>query len=414
LVVIAITAVLMALLLSAVQVVRESANRAHCQNNLRQLAIATHHFHDSRGTLPTYFGIYPPMRNQVVASANPSAIYGGWFAHLLPFVEQGDLHAMILDNVQTTQRNTAANTTISYPATGTWVPPVAGTAGYWNPPRTKVIDNPGTLQWVPVQSQNGYITWVQQLVGQTWHWEPPNSVWVPGTPGTPGYWDPPGSGPRTVTVYEPHGIWLPDSKGMIFGLMICPSDPSVGTDTESKKGLVYARTQDPPWGSTNYLANWWAFAGDNMNLGWTTLPQRFGVITDGLSNTVLFGEGYAWCDGVGRIALYPPNQHNFGLTQALPSTNNQVQIDGQLYTFGSHQYGYPNTWMFQVRPLALPVSRCPAGADCCNRWVAQTGHTVMNVALADGSVRTVGRGISTDTWRRAMQPRDGEEHGSDW
>ena len=76
LVVIAIIAVLIGLLLSAVQRAREAANRMACANNLKQIGLAIHQFHDSRGCLP------------------PSTIAPGWATWavlLLPYMEQDNL-----------------------------------------------------------------------------------------------------------------------------------------------------------------------------------------------------------------------------------------------------------------------------------------------------------------------------------
>src|SRR5262245_19589052 len=83
LVVIAVIGVLIALLLPAIQKVRESANRAQCQSNLRQLGIACHTFIDQHRTLPIYWGIHD---SRVGPSSNPNldlhAPYGGWLVHL--------------------------------------------------------------------------------------------------------------------------------------------------------------------------------------------------------------------------------------------------------------------------------------------------------------------------------------------
>jgi prepilin-type N-terminal cleavage/methylation domain-containing protein/prepilin-type processing-associated H-X9-DG protein len=82
LVVIAIIAVLIGLLMPAVQRVREAANRAACTNNLRQLGIALHHHHDARRGFPA--GV------TVVGTDNLEMGSFGGFIPLLPFLEQAN------------------------------------------------------------------------------------------------------------------------------------------------------------------------------------------------------------------------------------------------------------------------------------------------------------------------------------
>src|SRR5262245_54717599 len=86
LVVIAIIAVLIGLLLPAVQKVREAAARIKCANNLKQLGLAAHHYHDAYEHLPPAIGYSPP-----------AAAFGPYFFHLLPYVEQDNLYHKSLD-----------------------------------------------------------------------------------------------------------------------------------------------------------------------------------------------------------------------------------------------------------------------------------------------------------------------------
>jgi type II secretory pathway pseudopilin PulG len=82
LVVIAIIAVLIGLMVPAVQKVREAANRMVCANNLRQLGLAAHNYHDWYGHLPPVLGYYPPV----------GGTFGTSFFHLLPYIDQSPLY----------------------------------------------------------------------------------------------------------------------------------------------------------------------------------------------------------------------------------------------------------------------------------------------------------------------------------
>lgn len=85
LIVLAIIGILVALLLPAVQAAREAARRMSCGNNLKQLGLAVHSYHDAHRAIPP----------GTIAIGNPYASHWAWGAFLLQFVEQSNLHAQI-------------------------------------------------------------------------------------------------------------------------------------------------------------------------------------------------------------------------------------------------------------------------------------------------------------------------------
>jgi prepilin-type N-terminal cleavage/methylation domain-containing protein len=88
LVVIAIIAILIGLLLPAVQKVREAAARTQSSNNLKQLGLATHGYHDAHGTVPHSFGLDSPGSYPT----SDGVADGTVFFHLFPYMEQDNLY----------------------------------------------------------------------------------------------------------------------------------------------------------------------------------------------------------------------------------------------------------------------------------------------------------------------------------
>ncbi len=184
----------------------------------------------------------------------------------------------------------------------------------------------------------------------------------------------PDGGITYIPVVQQNGI-----REVHFALLTCPSDPSpsVGTTWVTWSG------------TSNYLANWYVF-GNGIH-GCYGRPRRFQDIADGLSNTVLFAEGYAYCDGKLRPALTVCCAHNFGITSQLKPSDDPSYLPEDYTTF-------------QIRPPVLG----PAG---CFFWRTQTAHDNMPVALADGSAHLVSASISPSAWKEMLKPSDGGPTG---
>lgn len=103
LVVIAIIGVLVSLLLPAVQSAREAARRMQCQNQLKQIALAAHNFHDTRNAFPPGFLGDKPVQT---ATATNDVSWAGVLPNLMPFMEQSNVRDLILANLDPNAPNT--------------------------------------------------------------------------------------------------------------------------------------------------------------------------------------------------------------------------------------------------------------------------------------------------------------------
>ncbi len=368
-VLIAVAALLLlgGLLLPALNRARDGGKRVACADNLRQLALAAHKFHLANDTLPPYWGAYPLKESL--------SVKGSWFCHLLPYVGETTFYGQVMADIQQTGRN--------------WDTAPPADAG--RPARDGAGEGRPGAVLREVARYNGH---------RHYEWSSPDSDGGSG----------PAPAPPPPAASALGGVFRPEASARVFPLLRCPSDPSPGSYPDAGAGLVYlARGQS--WGSTNYLANWHAFAGKNTASGYRAPPQKLGTVTKGLANTVLFAEGYAWCDGKGRLALNSWDYHSFGLTWGL---DNAVVDDGTGARRVDSPDGMPNTYLFQVRPLPKDAPDCPDGSDCCDNWRAQTGHAALNAAMADCSVREFARGTTQRTWDQALLPRDDYSPGGEW
>jgi prepilin-type N-terminal cleavage/methylation domain-containing protein/prepilin-type processing-associated H-X9-DG protein len=315
LVVIAIIAILIGLLLPAVQKVRESAASTQCKNNLSQIIKATHNMEQLQTVLPPAIGWY---------TTNTPSAGGGWgslFFHMLPYMEQNGIYV--------TASTTVANSMGQKPPAN---------AAYYSGEAFK-----GTANYVGTQIIKAYV---------------------------------------------------------------CPSDPSIpgtGIYTDSVYGLQ--------WGSSSYAGNYLVFGHSDKNftvIDYQARNRLRSTIKDGLSNTLLFVEKYAQCEADSPSS--PANGIKRGCMWDWWETGGYVYQP--LFAWATWWgTGVGAASKFQVQPYPFLAGH---GNAVCDGARAATGHTAMNVAMADGSVRTLNANIDGATWWALCTPQTGDIPGPAW
>jgi prepilin-type N-terminal cleavage/methylation domain-containing protein len=244
------------------------------------------------------------------------------------------------------------------------------------------------------------------------------------------------SNPDTTKYYYPPSSngacpWFNFTYQNAIKLYTCPSDPSASGDgTENANPFsMYCGTgtgaPSPPYvaapgvmGSMSYAVNAQAFgyvdvAGTFHFNGSNRWPASF---ADGLSQTILIAEKYTNCAVAGSGTT---SQGNIGgarwddwdTTYATSAT--LPQAAGQWYP----AFGYPNVAgsPFNGVPTIPPMFLSKPQPQVCNWAYASTGHTGgIEVALADGSTRSVIPEITPVTWAAALTPAGNDILGTDW
>jgi hypothetical protein len=194
----------------------------------------------------------------------------------------------------------------------------------------------------------------------------------------------------------------------------CPSDPSLGNCID--------------WcdGDSSYAGNFLVFGGvanastvptlQNGATLWDGGARIPATFQDGTSQTILYAEKYARCDGANvpggtwwmRGVLHGSQQisaddDSFPGDRLSAVFAGGIGIDGTQWLQGAAS-------LFQVQPDPFLDNPGP-----CDNRLASSPHTAgMNVGLGDGSVRFLARGISATTWASALTPAGGEVLGADW
>jgi hypothetical protein len=213
----------------------------------------------------------------------------------------------------------------------------------------------------------------------------------------------------------------------------CPTDPTIG----------YMKTRPPnmagDWGdgdgsyAINFLAfgSWRLVGGGlvfestgNFETAWNRKATIGSSFPDGTSNTIGFAEKYSWCTGPAGSGgcWWFRGVFHFGSGSPNPGGAQPDSYPGDQFSCvfgGGNPYG-GSGWstglnsMFQVQP-ANPTQPSPLGQ--CDVRRASTSHNSMQVALMDGSVRSVAPTVSVKTWYYALTPEpvQGETPlGADW
>jgi prepilin-type N-terminal cleavage/methylation domain-containing protein/prepilin-type processing-associated H-X9-DG protein len=327
LVVIAIIAILIGLLLPAVQKVREAAAMIQCKNNLKQLALGAMNYHDANGAFPAGSVCRPGTGT----FANSVSYYDTWGISILPYIEQDNVYKLWNPNMPNIAPDTVAGVN--------FVTMRQTLIKTYNCPS----DVSGGLGFTPYSPDSG-------------------NDYATNTANGPG-----GNGPFKNS---PYPKCMPSTYRCVSGASYGGSDWWTNPNNPDDGG------SNENWDDASQVPALLAhFAGDRGVMHATDPligagPEKITGITDGSSNTLMFGE-YATKDTPGRRTYW---------AYAYTSYNQS------LVTFNA-------PWTLQASYAACAATPNPSGANQCKRAWGSFHSGGLNFAFCDGSVHTINRNV---------------------
>ncbi len=177
---------------------------------------------------------------------------------------------------------------------------------------------------------------------------------------------------------------------------VCPSDPT------NHDGIAML---DSKTATSNYALNLVLFgAAGTFNIKGQPSPYSLDKIRDGTSNTLGMVETSGCFPGYPAIDPQSGTSENF-MTWSYPAYPNTM---GPYWPNPDELPGQAN-YNGLFPPPQIGVAPAQADPNLC-----QSYHTVMNVAMVDGSVRPISAGVSQTSWSAALDPVDGRVPAADW
>jgi prepilin-type N-terminal cleavage/methylation domain-containing protein/prepilin-type processing-associated H-X9-DG protein len=355
LVVIAIIAILIGLLLPAVQKVREAAARMSCQNNLKQFGLAAHNYHDANQKMPPAVLIpYWVDNDPSNLTLNISSPFGpNWAVFLLPYIEQDNLYR-------------AANV-VSYPGTANVGPgKVAGYNLSWR----VVVGTSIKTFLCPSDPNNG---------------QPYNDASGTDAPVPVQTW---ARGNYAATA------GFTDFDHTAYGGNALGNEPFSGPGDSTSDGI--------PAHMTGPVSKGPIFA---INFG-----SKITDITDGTSNTIMFNEVRAGISPLDPRGVWAMGMPGASITNAgrnyNPTPNNLLGDDGNSGDELQQAYKF---WYVGIGAQQAMGAFPNTPGDVMTSATARSRHTGgVNACFADGSVHFITNGVSQWTWCLLQSKNDGQ------